>query len=119
MIGIGSQAGGRFINEGELMSIRHDPVLKGIFVQRNVEYKDASRRTRKPFCVTFPRLSNVGTGDDNDVIFPSDDFATFAKARDFALQFKKCDPRLRDCPIYLLDQRWVGSSTKRELQRIG
>ena len=101
------------------MSFKHDPACKGIFVQRNVEYKDTRQRRRKPFCVTFPRLANVGTGSELDVIFPSNDFATFQAAHEFAQQFKKCDPRLRDCPIYLLDQRWVGSSTKREIQRIG
>lgn len=97
---------------------RHDPAMRGIFVQRNVEYKGARKRTRKPFCVTFPRLANIG-GTDNEAIFPSDDFPTFKAAHDFALQFKRCDSRLKQCPIFLLDQRWVGCSTRRELQRIG
>ena len=100
------------------MSFRHDPAHRGIFVQRNVEYKDARRRLRLPFCVTFPRLANIG-GTDNEAIFPSDDFPTFESARRFALQVKRCDSRLKKCPVYLLDQRWVGPSTRRELQRIG
>ena len=98
--------------------MRHDPANKGIFVQRNVEYKGATLRKRKPFCVTFPRLANIG-GTDNEALFPSDDFPTFETARKFALNFKKIDSRLRECPIYLLDNRWVGSSTVREWQVIG
>ena len=100
------------------MSIKHDPASKGIFVQRNVEYKNTTRRTRKPFCVTFPRLANIG-GTDNEALFPTDDFPTFETAKKFAVAFKKTDSRLRNCPIYLLDNRWVGSSTIREWQVIG
>lgn len=94
--------------------------LKGIFVQRNLEYKNSSKRRRDPFCVTFPRLENLGQGDSRgNVLFPSDDFKTFNLAHKFAIQTKKIDSRLKKCPIFLCDYRWTGSSARREIQQIG
>jgi len=102
------------INIGKM---KHDPARKGIFVQRNIRSKN-SQTYVKPFCVTFPRLANIGV-DDSQVIFPSGDFKTFKQAHDFALQVKKIDSRLKNCPVFLLDNRWIKSSATREFQRIG
>jgi hypothetical protein len=63
-------------------------------------------------------LANLGHGD-NEAIFPSDDFKTFKQAHDFALQVKKIDSRLKQCPVFLLDNRWIKSRATREFQRIG
>jgi hypothetical protein len=98
------------------IDMRHDPITKGIFVQRNVGYAN-SRQYRKPFCVTFPRLANLGK-DTCDVLYPSKDFATYQQALEFAREIQRMDSRLRDCKLYLLDHRWVRSSTERTVVRI-
>ena len=100
------------------MSARHDPFVRGIFVQRNLQNKYATRY-RKPFCVTFPRLANVTGKEGAEILFPSDDFFTFKQAHDFAIQIKKIDSRLGACPIFLLDFKWIKSCADRLLQRIG
>jgi len=101
-------------------NFKHDPAHKGIFVQRNLNYKYPTGKYRKPFCVTFPRLANVLDNEKIcDVIFPSQDFGTFLKAFDFAKAFKEMDSRLRACPIYLFDFKWIKSGANRSFQRIG
>jgi len=92
---------------------------KGIFIQRNVEYNHSTKRTRGPFCVTFPRLANLGLDENSPIIYPSGDFSTYQSALNFALQYRRSDSRVSKCPIYFLENRWVGSSTRREIQRVG
>lgn len=98
--------------------MKNDPAFRGIFVQRALKNKYVSKSDGKIFCVTFPRLANIG-GNDTDILFPSDYFPTFESAKKFALQVKRIDTRLSKCPVYLCDHRWVRSSAVRELQLIG
>ena len=92
------------------LPFRHDPAFRGVFVQRST----------RGWCVTFPRLSNLHQegGYDDDAIFPSRDFKTFSLAFNFASHVREIDSRIRQCKIFLCNQKMIGSVGHRVTQQI-
>ena len=101
-----------------MTSFKHDPANKGIIILNLSNNKYEKRCSR--YCVTFPRLENITKKHHPDeFINHSGSFKTYQQAHDFAVRYKECDHRLKDCAVWLLHNRWEKSSTRREFQRVG